>query len=160
MRNDSYFIVEVWNHREVCIRTKYDCGPKEVLAICGEGVVLGNWKYPIRMTQVMKKDPLTGQRTTFWQRSIFAKPDIKKLKYRFVLISEEEDRSTWEREPNRVCDFVTLNTLSPYRKYESFPNKKDSIKFYRKQNKYIKYDCNFVSEFFFNEITENLIIGK
>jgi len=75
------------------------------------------------------------------------------------LIHEIEDRFTWEREPDRVCDLITLTILSPYKKYETFPNKKDCVKFTLKNNRYIKYDCNFVSEFIFNEITDYLFIG-
>lgn len=153
--------IEQWNHREVVIRIKYDCGSKETLAISGDYQGLGYWRNPLRMTQVTKKDPLTGQKTSFWQRSFFVRHDIKRIKYRFVLITEEDDceEYMWEREPDRVCDFVTLDTTSPYKTFQTFPNKKDSIKFRRRHNKFVKYDCNFVSEFFFNPINENLYVG-
>ena len=131
------------------------------MAICGDTSGLGYWRNPLRMTQVVKKDPLSGQKTTFWQRTFFVKHDIKRIKYRFVLITEEDDceEFMWEREPDRICDFITLDTDSPYKAFQTGPNKKDSIKFVRRQNKFLKYDCNFVSEFFFNPINDNLYVG-
>lgn len=108
----------------------------------------------------MKKDPITGQKTTFWQKTVNIRPDVRKIKYRFVLIHEEEDRYTWEREPDRVCDFAELANDKNSQTDESFPNKKDSIKFVRKQNRYIRYDCNFVSKLFFNSVTEGIMIGR
>lgn len=130
------------------------------MAICGEGIALGNWKNPIRMILVSKKDPVGGTRVPFWERRFFVRHDVKKIKYRFVLLDDEEDTITWEREPDRVCDFVSLTTLSPYKRYESNPNKKDCLKFARKHNRFVKFDCNFVSEFFFNHINDNITIGK
>ena len=112
------------------------------------------------MNQVPKKDPLTRERTTFWQKIFCVRPDVKKIKYRFVLINEDDDENKWEREPNRVCDFITLTIDSPYKKYENFENRKDCIQFSRKHNRYIKYDINFVSKFFYNAVTGNIFIGK
>lgn len=130
-----------------------------MIAICGEGSALGNWKNPIRMTLVSKKDPVSGERATFWERKFFVRHDVKRIKYRFVMLDDVEDTLTWEREPDRVCDFVTLTTLSPYKRFESNPNKKDCLKFARKQNRFVKYECNFVSEFCFDHIDENITIG-
>jgi len=150
--------VESWNQREVSIRMKYNCGAKKVLAICGEGVVLGNWKNPIRMIPVSKKDPVTGTRTSYWEHKFFVRHDVKRIKYRFVILDDEEDTITWEREPNRACDFINL-TIAPDKRFESHPNKKDCFKFAKKQSRFIKYDGNFVSEFCFDEINENIVIG-
>jgi len=139
---------------------QYNCRPKEVLAICGEGITLGNWKNPKRMIQVSRKDPVTGTKASYWEHKFFVRHDVKRIKYRFVLIDDENDVITWEREPNRACDFVTLATVCSHKKFESHPNKKDCFKFARKHNRFVKYDCNFVSEFCFDEINSHIIIGK
>jgi hypothetical protein len=144
----------------VNIRIQYDCPKGKILAICGDGQVLGNWKNPLHMTLVSKKDPLSGKRIPYWQKSFFVKHDYKKIKYRYVMCDLETGETFWEREPDRICNFVTLATISPYKDYEANPNKKDCIKFVRKHNKFIKYDVNFVADFHYNQITDNIIIGK
>lgn len=114
----------------------------------------------MRMVLVCKKDPVTGNKITFWEKKFFVRHDVKRIKYRFVLLDDEEDTITWEREPDRVCDLVNLTTLSPYKRFESHPNKKDCMKFKRKSNRFVKHDCNFVSELCYNVINHNITIGK
>lgn len=111
------------------------------------------------MNLVNKKDPLSGKRISYWQKIFFVKHDYKKIKYRYVMCDLETGETFWEREPDRVCNFVTLATTSPYKEYEANPNKKDCIKFVRKHNRFIKYDVNFVAELHYNQITDNIIIG-
>ena len=112
------------------------------------------------MSLVSKRDPVNGQKTMFWEWRFFVRHDMKRIKYRLVQLDDQKGTLTWEREPDRVCDFVTLTTLSPYKRYESNPNKKDCIKFAKKHNRFVKIDCNFVSEFCFDEITSNITIGN
>jgi len=158
LKKNELINIESWNQREVNIRMKYNCGAKKILAICGEGVTFGNWKNPIRMVPVSKKDPVTGTRTSYWEHKFFVRHDVKRIKYRFVILDDEEDTITWEREPNRACDFINL-TIAPDKRFESHPNKKDCFKFAKKQSRFIKYDSNFVSEFCFDHISDNIIIG-
>jgi hypothetical protein len=112
------------------------------------------------MTLVNKKDPLSGKRIPYWQKSFFIRQDYKKLKYRFIMCDIESGESIWEREPDRVCNFLTLSTVSPYKEYDTNPNKKDCIKFVRKHNKFIKYDVNFVADFHYNQVIDSIIIGS
>lgn len=142
------------------IRIKYDCPKGKILAICGDIQALGGWKNPYHMNLVHKKDPLTEKRVSYWQKVFHIKHDQKKLKYRFVLYNPNSGEYIWEREPDRVANFQTLATISPYKNYDSNPNQKDCIKFVRKSNKYIRYDVNFVAEFYYNQITENIYIGR
>ena len=146
----------------MCILIKYDCPDKESLGICGDGDSFGNWKDPTQMEQVNKKDPLTGKKTSFWQIRFYVKSDVQQLNYRFVLMDKEKGKNTWEREPNRICDLHSLSTkIDPSdHDHEAFQNTKDRSKFVRRQNRYIKYDCNFVSKFVFNAITDDIFVGN
>lgn len=131
------------------------------MGICGDGDSFGNWKIPQEMCLTEKKDPLTSQKTPFWQICFYVEHDTKQLNYRFVLIDKEKKVNTWEREPNRICDVKSLSTSIDQSdvNHNSFQNVKDCSKFVRKENRYVKIDCNFISKFVFNAVTDHIFIG-
>jgi len=112
------------------------------------------------MDKVMRKDPITGKKEPFWEKVLFVHATNKKLKYRFVLTDYNISQVIWERDPNRIADLVTLSTKSPFKKYDNTPNKKKCELFIRKQNKFVKYDCEFTANLYFTNITDKIIIGK
>lgn len=109
------------------------------------------------MALVKKKNPVTGERVFYWQKSFFVRHDTKKLKYRYAY-TDPENNYTLERDPHRECNFHTLSTFSNP-KYMTSRNNKLCLKFYRKHNRYIKYDSQFAAELEYTEIDQKLIIG-
>ncbi len=139
---------------------RHDCSNLQFLSICGEGNLLGNWKTPLTMDKVLRKDPITGKNEPFWEKVLYVHATNKKLKYRYVLTDYNIHHVIWERDPNRIADLVTLATKSPFKKYDGSPNQKHCQKFMRKQNKFMKYDCDFTAHFYYSQISEKIIIGK
>jgi hypothetical protein len=52
-----------------------------------------------------------------------------------------------------------MNIITPNKKYANSANQKICLKFYRKQNRYIKYDANFTSILEYAEISPKILIG-
>jgi len=160
-KNDI-FLKELWEHRLIKLRIKYDCGERRYMNVClGIPGMNFTWKNPARLTKIVKKDPFTSQKTEFWQKELSVKHDIKRFRYRYVISDVERNTEIWEREPDRKCDLSTqlvkINDDSHSPLVE--PNKKDCIFFERKHNEYIKVDVNFVANFFYNQINDNIFIG-
>ena len=150
---------EVWEHRKVAIRIKYDCAEDERLLIAGNLPSLGHYRVGMGMSKVVKTDPIQKKKTTYWEKQIAVKYDKPIFYYRYCVENIKTGAQIWEREADRFCDLLNPNKRIVEKRYSDV-NKKDSIAFHRKHNKYVKIDVNFVANFYFNQITENIFIGK
>ena len=114
------------------------------------------------MTKVIKRDPITQEKTEFWQKEFCLKHDIKKFRYRYIKSDTSKEMEIWEREPHRKLDLTSLNNTFPKEnltnEYQTF-QRKDCIRFQRKHNEFIKVDVNFIADFVYNKINENIFIG-
>lgn len=128
------------------------------LMVSGNLFNLGNWKTAIPMTRVNKFDPIHQQETVYWEKKVYIHHDRQIFQYRYAIEDLNTKNQLWEREPDRVCDLMNLGSAS-HVGHSNDTNKKDCIAFYRKHNKYIKLDVNFVANFYFNQITDKIFIG-
>jgi protein-tyrosine phosphatase len=109
--NDEIFLKEVWEHRLVKLRIKYDCVERNYLSVCVYIPGMIYWRTPARMVKIIKRDPFTKSKTEFWQKEIYVKHDLKRFRYRYVLTDSVNNTEIWEREPDRKCELLQ-RTLS------------------------------------------------
>ena len=123
-----------------------------------------NSKRPALMNKVIKTCPTTKEKTEFWQKEFYIKHDVKKFWYQYVKSDTTKQIEIWEREPDRTLDLIPVNKDYELKKADQTCEyqllRKDCIRFQRKHNEYIKVDINFVADFVYDTITDNILIGR
>eukprot|EP01017_Pseudomicrothorax_dubius_P033599 TRINITY_DN4516_c0_g2_i7.p1 TRINITY_DN4516_c0_g2~~TRINITY_DN4516_c0_g2_i7.p1 ORF type:complete len:363 (-),score=53.19 TRINITY_DN4516_c0_g2_i7:34-1122(-) len=159
-RYSAVSLKDCWGHRKFILRLRHDIlDPNKVVCVYGSVEALGCESYlPRKMDLVVKKDPVTHGRAVFWQLVFQVPTAVRIFRYRYSVYDLEHRQSLWEREPDRFCDLVTLQT-NHHLKPRFQGNKKDCILFEFRKAAFRKVDVNFSADFLFNQIDDNIFMG-
>lgn len=122
---------------------------------------LGNFIQPQKMDLVLRKDPQTKILSSYWEKEFFIEAKRPYFRYYYLIYDEKEKKYQWERDPGRILNLKDRDVVNYWKKIDpTNEHKVDCVYFRLKNNIYKKIDTNFISVFFYNQITENIYIGK
>eukprot|EP01017_Pseudomicrothorax_dubius_P017247 TRINITY_DN19538_c0_g1_i2.p1 TRINITY_DN19538_c0_g1~~TRINITY_DN19538_c0_g1_i2.p1 ORF type:complete len:422 (-),score=25.79 TRINITY_DN19538_c0_g1_i2:13-1278(-) len=159
LKKPSVMLNDLWEHVKVTIRLIHETyEPPKCMYIQGNIKELGaNTRVPEKMEIVLKRHPISHDIIPMWQIVFYMRSTQTNLRYRYVISDEVENKSIWEREPDRYIHFLHLESNGPDTK--PIPNKKERVLFTYFKNEYKIVDADFVAEFYFTKIDTNIYLG-
>ena len=136
----------------------------QVLKITGDLPQLGSLLHAHEMKLVYKKQKNSDVKEQYWEMEIVVHPSEKEITYCYFAYDKENKSTLFERKKHRRIHFSFL----PFQKIETDDdfslnvpkNNYTSSESNLKNNCYKIYDFDFQNKFLFNEINENIILGK
>eukprot|EP01016_Furgasonia_blochmanni_P057484 TRINITY_DN9993_c0_g1_i3.p2 TRINITY_DN9993_c0_g1~~TRINITY_DN9993_c0_g1_i3.p2 ORF type:complete len:286 (-),score=80.67 TRINITY_DN9993_c0_g1_i3:869-1726(-) len=131
---------------------------QKVIAVLGSIPELGGGISPVKMNFVLRTDPISGEKTYCWEKEFLLEEPVPDFKYRYLLLDLNRRSTKFERSAGRHFSGHVYEQVqrSPG---HSPSRRKDFVSVKLNKSCYKVYDYNFVTEFKFHMINENIFIG-